>query len=145
MSMQAEATLKNLAQVSRDGEKGFSAASEAVKDENLKQLFQRASARCAEGARELDEEIVKLGAMPDSGGSVSGALHRAWTNLKAAVTGGDDKAILEECERGEDVAKAAYQHALEEDLPPPLATIVRRQYQGVRENHDLIKRLRDAA
>lgn len=145
MSMQAEATLKNLAQVSRDGEKGFSAASEAVKDENLKQVFQRASARCAEGAQELDEEIVKLGAMPDSGGSVSGALHRAWTNLKAAITGGDDKAILEECERGEDVAKAAYQNALEEDLPASLATIVRRQYQGVRENHDLIKRLRDAA
>lgn len=145
MGAQALATLKNLAEVSRDGEKGFVAAAEGVKDENLKSTFQRAAARCALGARELDDEIVKLGGMPSDAGSVSGAMHRAWTNLKAAITGGDEAAILSECERGEDVAKAAYEKALNEDLPTDVATIVKRQYQGVRENHDLIKQLRDAA
>lgn len=145
MGSQALATLKNLAEVSRDGEKGFIAAAEGVKDESLKSTFQRAAARCATGARELDDEIVKLGGMPSEAGSVSGAMHRAWTNLKAAITGGDEAAVLSECERGEDVAKAAYEKALNEDLPPDVATIVKRQYEGVRENHDLIKQLRDAA
>jgi uncharacterized protein (TIGR02284 family) len=72
-------------------------------------------------------------------------MHRVWTNLKAAVTGGDDKAILIECERGEDAAKAAYQEALKSDLPADVQTLVQRQYKGVMENHDLIKRLRDTA
>ena len=145
MGSQALNTLKNLAQVSRDGEKGFMDAADGVKSESLKTTFQRAAARCALGARELDDEIVKLGGMPSEAGSVSGAMHRTWTNLKAAITGGDEKSILSECERGEDVAKAAYEKALGEDLPASLATIVKRQYQGVCENHDLVKHLRDAA
>ena len=45
MGSQALATLKNLAEVSRDGEKGFVDAAEGVKDENLKSTFQRAAAR----------------------------------------------------------------------------------------------------
>jgi uncharacterized protein (TIGR02284 family) len=70
-------------------------------------------------------------------------MHRARTNLKTAVTGGDDKAILVECERGEDAAKAAYQEALRSDLPVDVQTLIQSQYKGVIENHDLIKRLRD--
>jgi pimeloyl-ACP methyl ester carboxylesterase len=45
----------------------------------------------------------------------------------------------------EDVAKAAYEEALQADLPMELKSAIRRQYTGVKENHDLIKRLRDAA
>lgn len=137
--------LENLAEVSRNGEMGFRAAADAVTDPNLKTTFERAAERCAEGARELDEEITKLGGTPNGGGTVAGAMHRAWTNLKAVVTGGDEKAILSECERGEDAAKAEYEKALDGDLPMNISTIVQRQYAGVRENHDLIKRLRDAA
>ena len=62
-----------------------------------------------------------------------------------AITGGDDKAILQECERGEDAAKTAYQKALKEDVPPYVHDIIERQYKGVVENHDVIKQLRDAA
>lgn len=78
-------------------------------------------------------------------GTISATLHRAWTNLKAAVVRSDDKAVLDECERGGDLAKAAYQRALKEDLPLYVRDLVDRQYKGVVENHDLIKRLRDAA
>ncbi len=68
MSSHALTTLKNFAEVSRDGEKGFVAAAEGVKDERLKSTFQRAATRCAMGARELDVEIVKLGGMPREAG-----------------------------------------------------------------------------
>ena len=62
MGSQALATLKNLAEVSRDGEKGFIAAAEGVKDESLKSTFQRAAARCATGARELTTKSLSSGA-----------------------------------------------------------------------------------
>ena len=41
-------------------------------------------------------------------------MHRAWINLKSAVTSGDDHAILAECERGEDSAVDEYKKAMEE-------------------------------
>ena len=139
------AVLNTLSEISRDGEAGFKAAAEAVKDARVKSTLTAAASRCATGAAELENEITKLGGTTTRSGSVAGALHRAWTDIKAAITGGDDKAILAECERGEDAAKAAYEKALQADLPVDVATIVRRQYQGVRQNHDLIKDMRDAA
>lgn len=138
-------TLTHLAEISRDGAKGFADAADAVRSANLKTTLQSASRRCETGARELDSAIASLGGQTDDSGTVAGAMHRAWTNLKAEVTGGDDKAILVECERGEDAAKAAYQEALRSDLPVDVQTLVQRQYKGVMENHDLIKRLRDTA
>ncbi|CAJ0849677.1 hypothetical protein AMST5_00159 [freshwater sediment metagenome] len=138
-------TLTHLAEISRDGAKGFADAADAVKSSNLKSTLQSASRRCETGARELDTTISGLGGQTDDSGTTAGAMHRVWTNLKAAVTGGDDKAILVECERGEDAAKAAYQEALKSDLPADVQTLVQRQYKGVMENHDLIKRLRDTA
>jgi uncharacterized protein (TIGR02284 family) len=77
------------------------------------------------------------------GGSVAGAVHRGWVNVKAAVSTRDDLAILEECERGEDVAKARYGKALESTLPQDIRSIVERQYDGVMKNHDQIRNLRD--
>jgi uncharacterized protein (TIGR02284 family) len=145
MSTTPISTLQHLAEISRDGKDGFLEAAEAVKDPNLQVTFRGASARCETGAKELEKEIIKLGGLTTDAGTLAGAAHRLWTNLRAAITGGDDKAILEECERGEDVAKAAYEKALEADLAPEVIAIVRRQYAGVVENHDLIKRLRDTA
>jgi uncharacterized protein (TIGR02284 family) len=50
---------------------------------------------------------------------------------------------LSECERGEDIAVANYQRALDKNLPPDVRTTVERQYQGVLQNHDQVKSLRD--
>ncbi len=47
------------------------------------------------------------------------AVHRGWISLKSAAAVRDSKAILEECERGEDYAKAKYGEALRQGLPPP--------------------------
>ncbi|BDV37551.1 hypothetical protein DSM21852_08040 [Methylocystis bryophila] len=116
-----------------------------MKDPNLQNTFRKASARCEAGEKELEREITKLGGSTTDSGSVAGAVHRAWIDLKSAVTGGDEKAILEECERGEDVAKAAYEKALKAELAPEVIALVQKQYAGVLENHDLIKRLRDTA
>lgn len=138
-------TLNNLVEISRDGEKGFRAAAEDVKDPQLKNVFSTAAERCASGARELESEITHLGGEPTHSSSTTGALHRAWVHLKAAIAGRSDKAILEEVERGEDVAKSAYEKAISKQLPPQVHAMVDRQYRGVRENHDLVRDLRNRA
>ncbi len=52
-------------------------------------------------------------------------------------------AILEECEKGEDYAKARYAEAMQLSLPGDLRLIIERQYQGVVANHDRVRDLRN--
>lgn len=136
-------TLNNLIETSKNGEKGFEAAANDTKDPQMKILFQNRARDCASGAAELQVVVTQLGGKPEDSGTVAGAVHRGWTNLKAAVAGRSDLAILEECERGEDVAKAHYGDALKQALPEEIRAIVERQYQGVLQNHDQIRDLRN--
>lgn len=138
-------TLNNLIETSKDGEEGFRACANSVKSANLRTMFTEAASRCAQGARELQSKVRELGGDPEKSGSMSGTMHRAWVNLKSTLTGMDDAAILTECERGEDTAKQAYEDALRKDLPPDVRSMVERQYQGVKQNHDRVRTLRDAA
>jgi uncharacterized protein (TIGR02284 family) len=85
-----------------------------------------------------------MGGEPERSGSVAGAVHRGWVSLKASMSTEDDLSILEEVERGEDVAKASYKKALDsEDLSPEVRAIVQKQYDGVLRNHDQMRALRD--
>jgi uncharacterized protein (TIGR02284 family) len=136
-------TLGDLIETSKDGEYGFNTCAEDVKDTQLKEVFTAAAQRCAEGANELQEQVRRLGGDPDKHSSVAGTLHRAWVDIKAAITGKDEQAVLEECERGEDVAKKTYEKALVKGLPNDIRSIVQRQYQGVVENHDRVRDLRN--
>ena len=140
---QVVATLNKLLETTKDGEEGFRTCAEAVTNPRLKTVFEDAARRCDGGDAELQAEIRKLGGEPTTSGTVGGSLHRAWTNIKSSITGKDEHAVLAECERGEDVAKSAYEAALKEDLPPNVKAIVQRQYQGVKENHDRIRNMRN--
>lgn len=136
-------TLNKLIETCKDGEAGFKACAEDVKSAELKQLFQDRALQCASAADELQRCVLELGGTPEDSTSVGADLHRRWVDLKALVTGKDEKAILNEAERGEDVAKARYAEALRENLPSNIRDLVQRQYEGVLRNHDQIKALRD--
>jgi len=64
--------------------------------------------------------------------------------VKTALSTQDDKAVLEECERGEDAAVARYRKALKANLPQDLRALVQRQADGAQRNHDEVKALRDS-
>src|SRR5688572_10806020 len=138
-------TLNDLIETCKDGEEGFRTCAEDVERVDLKSIFERAAQRCAESARELQAQVLRLGGKPEQKSSFAGSAHRRWVDIKSAITGKDEAAVLAECERGEDVAKASYQKALEKDLPPDVRGIVQRQYQGVLEHHDMVRHLEKAA
>src|SRR5438094_5981736 len=136
--------IDNLIETLKDGQEGFKQAAEAVKDPQLKSLFVEYSAQRSQFATALQSEVQSLGNEPETDSSATGALHRGWINLKSAVTGGDDHAILAECERGEDSAVEEFRKALNNDLSLPVQEIVSRQYTQIKEAHDRVKHLRDA-
>ncbi len=136
-------TLNDLIETCKDGEYGFRACAEHVESASIATLLTRRAEDCLEGARELQAQVAQLGGKPDTGGSATGAMHRGWVSVRGTLEGYDDLAMLEECERGEDAALARYRSALKEDLPEPVRSVVERQYQGVKRNHDQVRDLRD--
>ena len=140
----AISVLNDVLQTVRDSEQGFTTAAGAVKDPQTKGLFERYARQRGEMARELEQEIGKLGGTAGTGGSVSGSLHRGWMNLKGAISALDDKAIISEAERGEDVAKGAYATALNESLPAGVRRLIEDQAAIVRLAHDEVRVLEKA-
>ena len=136
-------TLNPLIETSRDGDKGFTACAEESTDHSLKAYFTICSTRCRESVRVLDEVVTRFGGEPEASGSVLGSAHRAWLNLRTALTSKNDLAVLEECERAEDVAKRVYSDALAKDLPADIRTLVQQQFEGLKDNHDRVRELRD--
>src|SRR3982751_5583553 len=149
MSQQKEiiSTINDLIETLKDGQEGFRQAAEAVKDSQLKTLFNEYSLQRSRFAGELQNEAIGMGESdPEDTSSTAGAMHRAWINLKSAISSQDDHAILAECERGEDSAVAEYKKAMEEDkLSSTIRDVISRQYAGVKQAHDHIKALRDAS
>ena len=137
-------TLNNLIETCKDGQDGFKTAAEGVERSDLKTLFYEFSQQRSEFVGQLQGLVRNLGGDPENSGSVSAALHRGWIDIKSLVTGKDEAAILNECERGEDVAKDAYKAAMEMNLPSQVRDVVSQQAQAVKAAHDRVKALRNA-
>jgi uncharacterized protein (TIGR02284 family) len=136
-------TLNELIETLEDGRKGFEAAAADVKDARVKTVFSEFSRQRSQLRSELQGVVSKLGGEPQHEGSATAAAHRGWMDLKNAL-GGGEKSILNEAERGEDVAVKAYEKALKANLPSDVAGVVRRQYADVKRAHDQVRDLRDS-
>ena len=135
------AILNDLIKTCFDGAAGFQAAADGVGRDDFKALFLDLSRQRQQLAGELQAEVPRLGSDPGDRGSAGGAAHRGWMNVKAAITGRDDAAILAECERGEEIAVEEYEKALQTQFPENIAQMIRRQYATVQATHDRIREL----
>ena len=139
----AVTVIEKLAEICKDGEKGYKDAAEHAKSSDLKSFFTTESSERRRFATELQSVLTKFGKTEKKeSGTVAGALHRAWIDTKVGL-GAGDKSILESVEKGEDEAKEAYQEAIGAPLPVDVAEIVSRQARSVQAAHDRVKSLRD--
>jgi conserved hypothetical protein len=136
--------LNSLIEICKDGQEGYQDAAERVTNVDYKSLFTELASQRQLFIGELRRLVMAQGESVEDSGSIAGAVHRGWLDLKAAVTSGDEHALLEECERGEDFAVARYRVALEHDeLPENIQRMIAQQYSGVQAAHDRVKELRD--
>lgn len=133
--------LNGLIETCEDGLHGFTTASEGVDNPSAKALFASRLPNIQRGESELKAEVRRLGGDPEKRGTIAGALHRGWIDLKSAVTGKNQEAIVMECERGEEHAAHVYEDALQKDLPYDTRAIIERQYRGVVENLGRVRAL----
>jgi uncharacterized protein (TIGR02284 family) len=136
--------LNGLIETCRDGQEGFRNAAEHVKDQDYQSLFAELASQRQHYIGELQTMLNSLDEGAAESGSVAGVIHRGWMNLKSLLTSGDEHAILEECERGEDSAVSQYREVLEhDDLPGNVRELLDRQFMGIQAAHDRVKALRD--
>ena len=149
ISEKAIDVINELIKLNNDRVAGFErAGTDLEEDDNgLITVFQKLAGESQQYVTELTAIAQQYGGEAAEGTSTTGDLHRAWIDIKSTFTGGGPLAILNECERGEDAIKKAYQKALqpENGLSPEITEIVFRQQQGINASHDKIKALRDSA
>ncbi|MBV8207357.1 MAG: PA2169 family four-helix-bundle protein [Acidobacteria bacterium] len=135
--------LENLIDACRDGENGYRDAAEHITDSGLRSYFQGQSLERARFAADLELAIERLGKWEQTHqGTLAATVARDWFDLKRFF-GGDDAAILEAVEAGEDRAQGAYREALNAELPPDILGTVRSQAQSVFAAHDHARTLRE--
>src|SRR5262245_24356081 len=118
-------TLNDLAQITEDSHQGYQEAAENAPDVDLKALFSDLASQRAAMVRDLQQFVTELGGSPETSGTIAGAAHRFFLNLKSLVTRQDREAIIREIERGESEAVRRYENALPQDLSPRVKELVR--------------------
>jgi uncharacterized protein (TIGR02284 family) len=136
--------LKNVINSLEDGQKGFTDLAEHLQDPHLKQFFVAEALKRASFRGDLESELHHAGVHDvKETGTVAGALHRTWGNVKLSVVKGDHE-VLSIAEQGEDVAKKAYADALEQPLPLPIKQLLITQQEHVIASHNHVRDHRDA-
>lgn len=126
-----------------DSVEGYSKAADDVDNPTYVQLFNARSRERQEVAARLQSAVAQLGGDPEDDATTLGAIHRVFVDLKAAVTGRDDKAIVNEVERGEDYLKAKFETAMKNaDLSVIARDAVNAAWQSVKSGHDEMSNLK---
>lgn len=112
---------------------------------NLKSMFMGYSAQRSEYTNELKQHIRAEGSNPDKGGGPLGALHRAWIDVKAALSSKDNKAVLGACITGENAAISAYDEVINDsnNLPVTIREMLITQRSGVQEALNKVRSLHE--
>ena len=137
-------TLNTLTNTLIDSVTGYEDAAANIEGTSrLQQLFRERASERRQIVEELRGEVSRLGGNPEDDGSFLGKTHQRFLDLKAAVTGHDEAAVINEVERGEDYLKEKFETALNGGtLSGESRAVVERAYQSVRKGHDQVSALK---
>ena len=142
---EAISTLNTLIATTIDSVTGYEDSAKNIHDDRMREIFRDRADERQRVVEDLRGEVRRLGGDPEDGGSFLGKAHQRFEDLKAAITGRDEKAIINEVERGEDYLKEKWQAALQSgNLHGETHDLVERCYQSVKQGHDQISQFKHA-
>jgi uncharacterized protein (TIGR02284 family) len=131
--------VNGLVETTIDSADGYAEAAKDAEGARYKDLFERRAQERRSVASELQDEVRRLGGEAKDDGTVLAAAHRAFLNLKDAMTKGDE-AVVNEVEAGEDYIKAKYEKALQDtDVDPTTRAVIEKAWTSVKEGHDQMR------
>jgi uncharacterized protein (TIGR02284 family) len=136
-------TLNTLIATTIDSITGYEDSAENIDNQRLREIFRERANDRQQVVEKLRSEVRRLGGNAEDDGSFLGKAHQRFEDLKAAVTGRDEKAIINEVERGEDYLKEKWQVALQSgNLDGESHDVVERCYQSIKSGHDQMSQLK---
>lgn len=136
-------TLNTLIETTIDSITGYENSAKDIDNQRFAEIFRRRADERQQVVQQLREEVRRLGGDPEESGTFLGKTHQRFEDLKAAITGQDEQAVINEVERGEDYLKEKFETALNSGtLTGESRSVVERAYQSVREGHDQISQLK---
>lgn len=144
MSTLADTTaraLTDLLNLNRNSTRGYQEAAEEVKSTELKSQLGQYSQQRAGFVSDLERYAQQYGINAADSNTVeslatdaAAAVHRGWINIKSAITGQNDSAVLEAAETGEAAALKSYELVLaSKDLPADVQGVLQQQHGKVME------------
>ena len=106
--------LNHLVSVAQDGVNGLARAIDDAQDPQLKVRLSELRQNREHMVQELKAMVTQLGGNSTQSGTVAGAAHRAFMEVKEMVTGAGDQALIQDCTRGDKHAVSEFQDALNE-------------------------------
>ena len=141
-------SLNDLVRINNDRIQGFEKAIEDNEDSSLNAQFRQMVVQSQRFRSELADHIVRLDgkAVSDATSTdFSSKIHRAWIDIKAAVSGKDRDTVLSSVEFGENAAVEAYEEAIDdEDLPHYVKDVLQNHLTELRTSLEQVKALRGA-
>ena len=136
-------TLNSLIATTIDSIDGYRESAEAATSPRFMEKFLARADERQQVVENLRQKVGVLGGNPEDDGTLLAGAHRAFVDLKAAVVGNDDKAVVAEVERGEDHIKAKFEDALKDDeLSPDTRSAIENAFASVKAGHDEMSALK---
>jgi uncharacterized protein (TIGR02284 family) len=135
--------LGTLADTVADSVNGYRDAAQHVDSAEFRQMFTELADERSQVLSDMQAELTRAGGSADRDGTTLGTLHQRWLDFKASIAGNDDKAVINEVERGEDYLKEKFETAMaSETLDGSVRGIIERAYGSVRKGHDRVSALK---
>ena len=136
-------TLNTLIATTIDSITGYENSAKDIENQRFAEMFRQRADERQRVVEQLRSEVRRLGGDPEESGSFLGKTHQRFEDLKAVITGQDEKAIINEVERGEDYLKEKFEAALSGGtLSGESRSVVEQAYQSVRQGHDQMSQLK---
>jgi uncharacterized protein (TIGR02284 family) len=133
-------TLNGLIETTIDSVDGYSEAAKTSENARFVTLFSERAAERRAVVGTLRSEVTRLGGKPEEDGTILAGAHRMFLNLKSAVTGKDEKAIVDEVEQGEDHIKAKFEKAMKDnDVSLEVNRTINECYISIKQGHDQMR------
>lgn len=134
--------LNDMVEVLNDGKKFYREAAQKVARPDLKNLFERMAVTKAAIAADLKGKIIIKGEQPDTNGSISGSLRKAYAEVIAKFSSNPDATYIEQLEAFEDRILHTFKEAAEECKDPAVQAIVQKHMAEVVRDHNDMRNLK---
>ena len=130
--------LTDIINLNRTSVKGYQEAAEEVKSADLKAKLGEYSQQRAGFVSDLEGFASQYGIEAKEESTIesvatdaAAAVHRGCINIKAAITGKSDSAVLDAAETGEATALKAYETVLATDIPAGAKSVFQQQHDAI--------------